>query len=148
MGRTPLWLGLGWDFWGRGGGEDRRWLQDSADMPTSHARGLRGGRNVFSFQLSARLLQEHSTQRVSQPPGTSQNRSTEFPLDSLGWGRTGGLSPGISWGGQGLEQVGVQSQIQAQHRVPQSSLAGGPAPPAFVFTLGSSKMKDMARAQW
>lgn len=71
-------------------------------MPTSHARGLGGGRNVFSFQLSTRLLQEHSTQRASQPPGTSQHRSSEFPLDSLGWGRTGGHSPGIRRGGQGL----------------------------------------------
>lgn len=42
----------------------------------------------------------------------------------------------------------MQGQTQAQHRVEQSSLAGGPALPAFLLTLGSSRMKDMARAQW
>lgn len=54
----------------------------------------------------------------------------------------GGGGPG-AWRGQGL-----QSQIQAQQSVEQSSLAGGPALPAFLLTLGSSRMNDMARAQW
>ena len=41
-----------------------------------------------------------------------------------------------------------RGQTQVQHSVGQSSLAGGPALPAFLLTLGSSKTKPMARAQW
>lgn len=39
-------------------------------------------------------------------------------------------------------------QTQAQQRVEKVSLAGGPVFPAFLLTLGSSRTKDMARAQW
>lgn len=44
--------------------------------------------------------------------------------------------------------AGPRGQIQVQQSVEQSSLAGGPAFPAFLLTLGSSRKKDMARAQW
>lgn len=35
-----------------------------------------------------------------------------------------------------------------QQSVEQSSLAGVPALPAFLFSLGSSSTKAMAKAQW
>lgn len=54
--------------------------------------------------------------------------------------------PGRAGGGAG--SFGPRGQIQAQQRVEQSSLAGGPALPAFLLALGSSRTKDMARAQW
>ena len=40
---------------------------------------------------------------------------------------------------------GAQTQQQS---VEQSSLAGVPALPAFLFSLGSSSTKAMAKAQW
>lgn len=46
------------------------------------------------------------------------------------------------------DRGGRPCQMQAQQRVEQSSLAGGPALPAFLLTLGSRRTKDMARAQW
>lgn len=49
--------------------------------------------------------------------------------------------------GRGLEQGGY-CQTQVQQRVEKVSLAGAPAFPAFLLTLGSSRTKDMARAQW
>lgn len=39
-------------------------------------------------------------------------------------------------------------QTQVQQRVEKVSFAGAPAFPAFLLTLGSSRTKDMARAQW
>lgn len=62
-------------------------------------------------------------------------------------GQDGALSAGWGQGRAGL-RAGMHGQMQAQQRVEQSSLAGGPALPAFLLTLGSSRVKDMARAQW
>lgn len=60
------------------------------------------------------------------------------------------LPPVWDRGGDGRGGRAVQGagQMQAQHRVEQPSLAGAPASPAFLLTLGSSRTKDRARAQW
>lgn len=55
-------------------------------------------------------------------------------------------------GGAARQKVRGQNkdcgQTQVQQRVEKVSFAGAPAFPAFLLTLGSSRTKDMARAQW
>lgn len=119
-----------------------------------------GGRSFLSSMMFGHggnhrnwAFKKHSARCSPNPRGPLRLRGEMFPLGAPGWGRTGGLSLGVrrgragACGGRGAG-AGLQSQMQAQQRVEQSSLAGGPALPAFLLTLGSRRTKDMARAQW
>ena len=147
VGRAPC----GWD-WARreGGGVGRRWLRGSADTAICQDLGLAEGRKFFSSQHGAqrpaRTQEVGSKKRLACAPRSPGEASGSEEGRCSGPGRTGAPSrPGAGGAGLGAR---VSGQMQAQQRVEQSSLAGGPALPAFLLTLGSSRVKDMARAQW
>jgi hypothetical protein len=83
-------------------------------------------------------LAEHAEETIS--PGYPVRKDRKNPRGDLG-------TPATRWGSGSLELWG-HGQTQAQQRVGKFNLAGAPALPAFLFTLGSSRKKDMARAQW
>lgn len=141
---------------GLGGGED--------GGPVSRHRGLGGRESLPPSRRPApstqRMLSnwvpgKHLAWRaLPKAPGPVRMWGQTFSWTLwAGEGQEGPPPPpcrqcGTGGDGRGGRAVQGAGQMQAQHRVEQPSLAGAPASPAFLLTLGSSRTKDRARAQW
>ena len=106
---------------------------------------------AWCLALGGTLGSRQGAPQIPRDPSGSEGRRRPWVLrgqegqEASLWGPEMGAGGGLTAGkGQGA----LQGQMQAQQRVEQSSLAGGPALPAFLLTLGSRRTKDMARAQW